>query len=184
MKGIIFNLFEEFLVANLGSEAYEDLLDATPLQTRDPFVGPGSYPDADLLALAAAAAERSGIPVETGIRDFGRFCIPALERRFPAFFDVPDAKTFLQSLERVHHVEVRKLYDDAIFPRFRCEDPGPDRLVMRYESSRRLCALAEGLIEGVAERFGVRVAIDHAACMHRGDPACVLDLAFSPEVRP
>ena len=46
---------------------------------------------------------------------------------------------------------------------------------MRYRSERRMCAFAEGLIEGAAEHFGERATIAQPQCMHRGDDHCVLE---------
>jgi predicted hydrocarbon binding protein len=64
-------------------------------------------------------------------------------------------------------------------PDFDFDDSSPTVLGMGYYSKRRLCALAEGLIEGAARHFGETVAIAHPQCMHRGDPQCRLELTFS-----
>ena len=60
MKGIIFNLPEEFVVETFGVDAYEEILAASELRTTDPVVGPGTYPDEDLLALVGKTVERLG----------------------------------------------------------------------------------------------------------------------------
>jgi hypothetical protein len=88
-KGIIFNLFEEFVVSVAGEDVYEEILGTCGLRTTEPFVGPGSYPDKDLLALVAKTVEKLELSPVDAIRAFGRFCIPALARRFPAFMAPP-----------------------------------------------------------------------------------------------
>jgi hypothetical protein len=45
-------------------------------------------------------------------------------------------------------------------------------VVVTYTWERRLCQMAEGLVEGVAEYYGESVVIDHKQCMLRGDLAC------------
>jgi predicted hydrocarbon binding protein len=55
------------------------------------------------------------------------------------------------------------------------EDGG---LMMGYNSPRRLCALAEGFIEGAADHFHETAQAEHVECMHRGDPKCLVKMAF------
>ena len=182
MKGIIFNLFEDFMVETFGDEAYEEIFASAGLQTTEPFVGPGSYPDEDLLALVGKVVERLGIPADEALRAFGRFCIPPLARRFPVFLAAHShPKDFLLTVDTFHSMEVNKLFEGSQCPRFHYESPAPDRLVMRYGSARRLCALVEGLLDGVATHYGIPIAHVQTACMLRGDPACVFDLSFPPQ---
>jgi predicted hydrocarbon binding protein len=47
---------------------------------------------------------------------------------------------------------------------------------MRYGSPRRLCAFAEGLVEGAAAQFGQTVTIDQPRCMLRGDELCTIEI--------
>lgn len=47
-------------------------------------------------------------------------------------------------------------------------------------SERRLCALAEGLIEGVADYYGEILVIEQSPCMLRGDLACALFVVAQP----
>jgi serine/threonine protein kinase len=48
----------------------------------------------------------------------------------------------------------------------------PDEIQVVYSSRRRLCALATGIIRGLAAHFQERVAIEEPSCMLRGDPFC------------
>ena len=102
-----------------------------------------------------------------------------LAKAYPSFLSPGmTARGFLRSVDRVIHVEVRKLVPGVELPTFRYEEPAPDRLVMIYESPRRLCDLAKGLVAGAAKHFGERVSLEETACMHRGAQACRLELAF------
>ena len=49
---------------------------------------------------------------------------------------------------------------------------------MHYESARRLCSMAEGMIEGAAAHFGETVALEHTECMLRGGARCTFIATF------
>ena len=51
---------------------------------------------------------------------------------------------------------------------------------MGYDSHRKMCSFAEGLIEGAAAHFGQQVAIVQPTCMLRGDDKCQLEITFAP----
>ncbi len=182
MKGIIINLLEDFIKENLGEERYEELLEACFPEPREPFVGPGSYPDKDLTALIDKTVDALGTTESETLHAFGRHCIRKLARRFPSFFNQHHhAKAFLMTVNSIHELEVKKLYADADPPRFMCEEPSPDRLIMRYDSARRLCPLIEGLIEGVAEHYGSSIRYKQLQCMLHGAQTCAFELDFSRE---
>lgn len=181
MKGVVFNIFEDFVSEGWGEEAYESLLDACPLHSDGVFVGPATYPDADLLALVTLACQRFGVEPPDALRAFGRFMFGQLVEKFPAFVEGHDTKSFLMSVHDVIHVEVRKLFPEAVTPSFHYEDPGPDALVIHYTSERRLCFLMEGLLAGAAVHFGTALTLEQRGCMHEGAESCHFDLRFAGE---
>ena len=179
MKGVIFNLLEDFVSEGWGEETYEAILAGCPLHTKEPFVGPATYPDADLLAIVSKTTERLGISVPEAVHSFGKYCFPRLAAKFPVFVQGHvHPKTFLKTIDNVIHVEVRKLFRDAEPPRITYTDPADDRLVLRYESKRRLCSLMTGLLEGAGEFFAVPIEYTQTQCMLQGAPACEFDLRF------
>ena len=179
MKGVVFNIFEDFVVEGWGEEAYDSLLDMCPMHARGPFVGPGTYPDADLIALVTKACERFGVSAPDALRAFGAFMFPKLAQKFPMFLEKHDAKSFLMSVHDVIHVEVRKLYPEAVTPSFHYEDRGDDGLTIHYSSPRKLCLLLEGLLDGVGQHFETKIHFSHDQCMHDGAEACVFGLKFA-----
>jgi hypothetical protein len=181
VKGIIFNLLEEFLKERLGEERLEDLIGGCSLKTREPFVGPGSYPDEDFLAIIDRAVEITGVTAPETLRVFGRFCIGRLAQKYPLFFNNHHhAKAFFKTLNAIHNIELKKLYPDAKPPELAMEDPSPDRLIMRYTSERKLCSLMDGLIEGVAAHYGAPIRHRQRQCMLEGAPFCEYELEFAP----
>ncbi len=179
MKGIVFNLLEDFIIEGWGDEAFEDILSLCPLETKEPFVGPGTYPDTDLFTIATQAAAKLGIPLSDALRAFGKYCFPKLAEKFPVFLEgQTSSKEFLTSVHDVIHVEVRKLFPKAITPQFSYVDTGPDELIIHYASSRKLCHLMEGMLESVGAHFNETVHHEQNKCLHNGDEHCEFALRF------
>jgi hypothetical protein len=177
MKGIIFNVVEEAVVAEHGEETWETILDAAGLDGA--WTSVGMYPDEDLDALVGAGSSVLGVPPPELLRHLGHVCLLGLARRYPHFFEPFDrTRPFLLTLNDVIHPEVRKLHADARPPEFWFDEEDPDTLVMHYGSSRRLCLLAEGMVQGAATRFAERARVSQPACMHEGADRCVLTISF------
>ena len=178
MKGVVFNLLEELVRREHGEAAWDGLLDAAGVEGA--YTSLGSYPDAELYRLVGAAARALGRPADEVVRWFGRGAFPLLVAHAPEVLrGHTSARSFVLTLNSIIHPEVRKLYPGADVPDFEFDTCNPAVLVMTYRSPRRLCAFAEGLVLGAADRFGETATVTQSACMHRGDPACVLHLAFA-----
>ena len=178
MKGIIFNLLETVVTKEYGANAWDDLLDAA--QVEGAFTSLGNYPDADLFKLVGAASAALKLPPEVIVKWFGKQMIPLLAGHYPQFFTPhKTSRAFILTLNSIIHPEVRKLYPGADAPDFDLDNSSPDVLVMHYRSKRKLCALAEGMVEGAAEQFGETVHIHHPECMLRGAEHCRLELRFA-----
>jgi hypothetical protein len=175
LKGLVFNLLEQVVVRNHGEAAWDDLLDATGIPGA--YTSLGSYPDEEIGRLVDAGAKALGLEPAEVLRWFGREAMPLLAQRYPAFFDGHSStRSFVLSVNRIIHPEVHKLYAGARCPIFGFEEQGNGDLSLSYDSSRRLCALAQGFIEGAADHFRERAHVEHVACMHHRDPTCVLRL--------
>ncbi|MFT5176074.1 MAG: hypothetical protein ACI8W7_004268 [Gammaproteobacteria bacterium] len=108
--------------------------------------------------MVGALHEVSGLPVAQLVRAFGEDSHYQFAENYPASFHNASAKQLLLSVDEVIHVEVRKLYPDAVLPAFNYEDTHDSRLVMLYKSPRKLCHYAESQIGGIAKHFGVNIA--------------------------
>ncbi len=183
MKGIIFNLLEEVVTEAHGEKLWDELLEAAHVD--GVFTSLGNYPDEDLFKLVSAASAALTESPESFIRWFGLQALPLLAKKYPAFFAKHrSARPFILTLNAIIHPEVRKLYSGADPPVFDFDTSSPDVLVMQYHSKRKLCALAEGFVEGAAAHFGEIAAIAHPLCMHRSDASCRLELSFTQRAVP
>ena len=173
MKGIVFNLLEQVVVQHHGDAVWEKLLEQTELSGS--YTSLGSYPDSEIERLVMAASAMLSIPPSEVLRWFGREAMPLLAQRFPVFF-TPHRQTipFLKSVNSIIHPEVRKLYAGAGCPHFHFSDTPDGGLRIGYNSSRKLCALAHGFIEGAAGQFQEKAEVEHVSCMNKGDERCDL----------
>ncbi len=177
MKGIVFNLLEEVVRRDYGEDTWDALLEAAELD--GVYTSLGSYADEELIKLVGAASKALDTPPDEVIRWFGRNAIPLLAERYPLFFEPhTTTRSFILTLNDIIHPEVRKIYPGAQVPVFEFDTSSDGVVQMTYYSERKLCALAEGMIEGAAALFGEQVRLEHPKCMLRGDESCQLTIAF------
>jgi predicted hydrocarbon binding protein len=178
MKGIVFNLLEEVVARHHGEDAWDDLLEKAGLVGS--YTSLGSYPDNDIYRLVGVASEALNRSSSDTFRWFGREAMPLLARRYPAYFNAhASTRPFILSVNNIIHPEVRKVYPGADVPTFEFRDEPDGSLLMNYRSQRRLCALAQGFVEGAADHFGEALGFDHLECMHNGHPSCRCRITFS-----
>jgi hypothetical protein len=178
VKGIVFNLLEEVVTRTHGEHIWDALLDAAELSGS--YTSLGSYPDEQMGKLVQAASNALNVTPGEVLRWFGQEAMPLLAQRYPTFFlGHQSSRPFIVRVNQIIHPEVRKLYAGADVPVFDFSD-GPDgALMLGYRSPRKLCALAQGFIEGAAAHFHESVAVEHQTCMHDGDAECRMRLSFS-----
>ena len=177
MKGIVFTLLNQMVEEKFGLEAWDQLIEKSGVDGL--YISTATYPDEEVMKLVATASEMTGIAVNDLVKAFGVYMVPQFHEKYPVFFK-PEMtlKSFLLTVDRVIHVEVRKLYPDAGLPDFQYKDESDNELTMIYRSPRKLCMLAEGLIEGAAKHFKTEYTLEHDICMHKGADACHLKLTM------
>lgn len=175
MKGIIFNLLEDVVIRRQGEAAWETILDEAGVAGA--YTSLGSYPDSEIEKLIGAVSSALGISSDECLRWFGRAAMPLLAERYSGFFQGHRTTLpFVLSVNDIIHPEVRKIHPGAHCPVFRFEQTADGVLLLGYESPRRLCALAEGFIEGAADHFGEIAAVEHLRCAAKGDRECLLGI--------
>ena len=178
MKGIIFSLFNQLVEEKWSLEIWENLLDDVNPASGGAYTSAGNYPDDELFALIGALSKKTNLSVEDLVTAYGRYLLGELAKLYSSFFEGVSAKEFLMSIHNIIHVEVKKLYPDAELPSFRYEEPDKEHLVMIYRSKKKLCKLAEGLIFGTADHFGIIIDQRQTLCMLQGDDHCRFELEF------
>ena len=83
MKGVVFNMLEEFVVENAGEEVFEEILYTCEFITVEPFVGPGTYPDEDLNELVSKTIPYSTFRFPTRLGPLASSPSPSSPRKSP-----------------------------------------------------------------------------------------------------
>jgi hypothetical protein len=180
MQGIMFIEFSRFIDERLGTGEWERTLAAAGLSDRTYTPRePGS--DEEFLALATSAANSTGEPVQLILESFGEFVAPDLLGGLYGLLleDGWDLFDFLEHTEGSIHTVVRARDPAAAPPRLRTVRSGPDEVLIFYDSPRRMCSVAKGIVRGAARHFGERVELIESRCMLAGAPRCEITVRRS-----
>ncbi len=159
MKGVVFTEFLEMAEERFSLEVVDGIIQRANPASGGIYTAVGTYPPAELVNLLSELSTATSTPIPVLLQEFGKHLLHRFVRGFPQFFEVDSVFTFLQTIDSVVHVEVKKLYPEAELPSFECTPLENGQVTMTYRSPRRLADLAEGLILGSAEHFGETLAI-------------------------
>lgn len=160
MKGIVFTEFMEMVEQKFGYEMVDELLTRTDLPSGGAYTSIGTYSHHEMVSLVIGLSHKTKTPIPTLLYSFGQHLFQTFSKSYGHFFEgVPDAFTFLESIERYIHVEVKKLYPDAELPRFQTKRLDEKTLEMIYHSERSMGDLAHGLIASSLENFKEKAEI-------------------------
>lgn len=160
MKGVVFTELLEMVEERYSLDVVDRILERAQLASGGVYTAVGTYPHDEMVRLLRELSAETGAQPPELLRVFGRHLFRRFVTGFPYFLRPSDtALAFLERVEGVIHVEVKKLYPEAELPKLDTERSG-DRLTMIYRSPRRLSALAEGLIYGCAEHFGELITVE------------------------
>ena len=169
MLGMVFTEFIELVEDRFSPATADQIIRAAGGAHQGAYTAVGYYPHQEMGAMLGSLQQLTGTSVADLLRLFGehlfgRFQVlhPALFERHTRLFDL------IAAVETHVHVEVQRLYDQAQLPRFGVVERDDRRLVLRYQSPRRLEALAQGLIEAGARHYA-------EPCTVRLDPTADAD---------
>jgi len=176
MHGIVFEQLREFVWRTRGADAWTELVQEVAPERR--FYAPDQkYDDSELEALIAAAAAKTGATRGELLRDFGVFIAPTLADLYaPMISPQWSLLDLLEHVEETIHHAVRLDDPSAAPPQLRVERRDQQTVVVLYNSPRRMCELAIGIITGLQNRYGESVSISDPTCMHRGDDICTIEV--------
>ncbi len=176
MHGLIHTQLQKFVIAHHGRQAWQGLLKEAGLGNKT-FLTSKQYPDSDIGGLVTAACKATGARADALLEQFGAFLVPDLIAMYQPLLQ-PGWRTLdlLEHTESTIHSVVRMRNPEAQPARLRFRRVGPDEVQLTYDSARKLCAVARGIIRGVAEHFEETVAIVETACMHDGAATCEMSV--------
>jgi len=179
MHGIIFCELRRYVEQTLGVPAWPALLNTAGLPERLYVPGP-QYPDAELTTLVSTAVQVTGRPAAAILEDFGEFIVPALFTTYGPLVE-PEWRTLdlLEHTEETIHRVVRLRNPDAAPPQIQCTRRHATEVVITYTSSRKLCALAKGIVRGVAKHYQETVVLTDLTCMLAGARECQISVTLA-----
>jgi predicted hydrocarbon binding protein len=174
MHGMIFGRLKQFVDAQMGEEAWPALLAASGIGDKI-YLASSSYPDAEIMALVQAASAKTGLEAAALLEAFGEFLVPAYLGMYGHLVK-PEwrALDLIEHTEETIHKVVRVRNPGALPPVLHTTRVSPSEIRLEYGSERRLCAVARGIMKGVASHYKELLQIDESACMLRGAAKCVL----------
>ncbi|HUF98992.1 MAG TPA: heme NO-binding domain-containing protein [Ilumatobacter sp.] len=158
-------------VSSVGGDAlWRAVRSAAGVET-EVFVSMNSYPDAVTLELVGAASRVLDMPTEEILRAFGKHWILYTARRgYGAIFDTMGRTLpeFLANLDMMH-TRLSLSMPELRPPAFVCEPLEDGRIRIEYRSGRDgLAPMVVGLLEGLAEMYGLEMAVRHTVERHPG----------------
>jgi predicted hydrocarbon binding protein len=177
MHGVIFLELKKYTESKLGAGAWATLLEKAGL-AGNAYYPTTSYPDSDAIALVVAASKITGLEVPVILEDFGAFIVPGLLGMYKNLIK-PEWKTLelLENTEAVIHTVVRLRNPGAEPPELECKRSRPNEVTVVYQSKRKMCALAKGIIRGVGNTFKEKLTIQESSCMHNGADRCLIHVS-------
>jgi predicted hydrocarbon binding protein len=179
MHGVIFAEMKKYVETRIGGDTWNDLLIRSGLGERT-YTASQPYPDEEAIALVSTASRITGMPVPAILEDFGEFIVPDLAKTYKVMIR-PSWKTLdlIENTESIIHRVVRVAYRGATPPILQSNRISPDEVVVVYQSPRKMCALARGIVKGIAKLYDEHVTITETTCMLKGDPSCRIVVAKS-----
>lgn len=178
MHGIIHAELQRFVQQNYGHEAWHAMLKRAGLEA-EVYTPLQAYPDSHIVALVQAAVAMTNVEASKILEAFGEFLVPtylgvygSLVKREWRTLDL------LEHTEETIHTVVRSRQKGALPPKLKVRRTSNREVLITYNSERRLCAVARGIVRGIADHFQEQVRVTDIRCMHSGDPVCVISVAL------
>lgn len=180
MQGTIFTVLSEMVIEKLGMPMWDAVLLEVQPSSGGSYTAGAQYPDEELMSLVQCLSQKTTIPIPTLVESYGEYLFSHLYQSLPSSMQNANTlRDFLLSVDKIIHKEVRRIHPDAYLPSFDYDENIPNTLVMYYNSKRKLCHAAVGLIRGASNQFEETVDVAHTECMHHGAERCRLEIHFS-----
>jgi len=179
MHGMIFAELKRFVDEGHGPGVWDTLLRESGIGAKI-YLTMEVYPDEELVRLARTASALTGAPLADILEAFGEFLAPTYFKLYGHLLK-PEWRTLdvIEHTEQSIHRVVRIKNPGARPPELRCIRVSFVEVLLIYNSSRRMCAVAKGIARGVATHFSENIRISEATCMLRGAADCRITIKLA-----
>lgn len=171
MYGLVNQGLKEMVCRERGEDVWREICAALGM-TADDFELMKPYPDSDTGRLVEAIAQRLEITPQRVLADFGKYWVLfTANEGYGPIMDLfgHDMRTCLKNLNRMHG-HMGAMMPQLKPPRFVVNERSPTSMVLHYYSTRQgLAPMVFGLLQGLADKFGERIEIDHIPVGARSD---------------
>ena len=160
MRGVVFTELIEFVEDKLGFDIADKMIEEAKLDNEGVFTQGGNYPFEEMVKLLTSLSKITGKEPNELLEIFGEHLFSVLVKIYGK--DIKENKTalsFIDSVEDYVHVEVKKLYPDAELPTFTTTYKDDNKIVIIYQSDKKLDSFAQGLIKACGEYFNENLDI-------------------------
>lgn len=177
MYGVIFDFLRSYVIERHGGRAtWDALLNEAGIGYKVYFPV-AQYPDEEIVNLATTAARMLKVPLSAVLEDFGHYTGPKLITYYDMFVR-PEWRTFdvLENASARIHDAIHRHNPKRMPPRLVTRKLDGNRMELSYQSERKLCMVAKGIVRGLNDHFGEAIQIRETQCMHSGAECCRFDL--------
>ena len=177
MYGVIFDFLRSYVIDRHGGRATWDVLLEEAGIGYKVYFPVVQYPDEEIVKLATTAARMLKTPLPAVLEDFGHYIGPQLITYYDMFVK-PEWRTFevLENASDRIHDAIHRYNPKRLPPRLVAKRLDANRMELSYQSDRKLCMVAKGIMRGLKDHFGEQVEIRETQCMHHGAECCRFDL--------
>lgn len=159
MRGIIFTTFSDFVETTYGYEVLDHILLQRDYPNGGGFSIGESYCPSKLVSLVEDLATQVNLSSDNCWHDFGSYSFSSLHQNFSRLYTDESnpifSKTtfdFVERLNVLHFDELRKLYPQAHFPKFKITRD-LTQVTLKYDSKMKLHYFVKGLLQGCIDHF-------------------------------
>lgn len=153
MNGLIYTLLEDFVCTHYGAQQFEHIYElALPkLLTKDPFIGPCTYPEHDFSTLCSTASQHLKIPHSQFVEQYANYVLAVFLDRSPRYLrDIHQFKQLLMAVVEHVNTEGRKLYRDSWKMDLRLVESSSNSMQLAYFSQESLDNYLQVMIKVIA----------------------------------
>lgn len=181
MHGIFLTHFKKYVESLIGgTTAWDNLLKEEKIPKKI-YMPISEYPDEEMFMLLDAIEKKTQTPASVILEDFGTYLVPSLFKMYKEMIK-PQWKTLdlIENTEQTIHKVVRIKNPGAHPPKLECKRMSPHEIFFTYRSQRKMCALAKGIMLGIASHYHERIKIAEKSCMNEGDSVCEMSVLLEP----
>jgi predicted hydrocarbon binding protein len=176
MHGIILKTLQAFVVDTYGEDAWLAVQEEADIEEKV-YVPVTVYPDGDVYEIARTAGELTEQSPRTILTQYGEWVVPALLETYDLHIDDEwEGLELIANIQQFHTSLRTRDMTTLTTPRIRSERVDENSVRITYDSDRKLCDVARGAIQGVADHFDEELVATERTCMHEGADECLFDI--------